>query len=161
MKAGTTEVAVELPAGDGNPESFGKFLWAPDSRRFAFNHRESLRSRNCVAYELSGAEWKQLPDFAENADAVQKAITRAIAQQIKRRGLPADTHQRRIGDTWHARRWIDKSTLELFAYSAASVENEPVSSGILFRVRCDDRGNWKIISQRTVAESKVEKLLWD
>ena len=158
VKAGSADVAVTLPAGGVDSDS-DAVLWAPDSRRFAFNTRDGLRSQTCTAYELAGSTWKPLPDFAEKADAVQKAIEKAKAQGIKRLGLAADVHQRRIDDTWMARRWINKNTLELFAYSAASVENEPISGGVLFRVRCDERGGWRVISQRNVAERDVEKLL--
>jgi hypothetical protein len=153
---------VELPGGD-DPSAAepGDIIWAPDSRRFVFNYRASLRSHTCAAYELTGSAWQLLPDFEENAEAVQEAVEAAKLGRIKRLGFPADSDQRRIGENWRGRRWIDNNTLELFAYSAVNVENEPASGAILFRVRCDDRGGWKIISQRPVAESQVEKLLSD
>jgi hypothetical protein len=164
VKAGSTEVAVELPAGDdpsaaepGTVES-GAIMWAPDSRRFAYNYRTSLRSHTCVLYEFTGSEWKPLPEFEEKAEAVQEAVEAAMLQQIKRLGFPADSHQRRIGENWQARRWIDNSTLELLAHSAANVENEPVSGAVVFRVRCDGKGDWTIISQRKVTGAELKKL---
>jgi hypothetical protein len=162
VKAGSTDVVVKLPGADGSSAAeSGDVVWAPDSRRFAFNYRSGTRYRACAAYELVGSTWKLLPDFEEKAETVQKAIAEAKSQQIKRLRLPADTHQRRIDDTWRALRWIDNGTVELFAYSESSAEDESVSCGIVFRARCDDRGGWKIISKRKVAKAELKKLQSD
>lgn len=159
VKADSSEVVVKLPGADGSSAAeSGEVIWAPDSRRFAFNYRSGTRYCTCAAYELAGSTWKVLPDFEEKAGSVQKAIAAAKLAQIRRLKLPADANQRRIDDTWRALRWLDNATLELFAYSESSVEDESVSCGIVFRARCDNRGGWKIISKRTVAKAELKKL---
>jgi hypothetical protein len=159
VKAGSSDAAVELP---GKP---GEVIWARDSRRFAFSYRAGVRYGTCVAFELIGSSWKQLPDLEENAEAVQEIIKRAKFAQVKKLGLSPTTSQRRINDSWRARRWLDDDTLELSAYSESVVykgkedeEIESVSCGVLFRIRCDNRGGWKVISTRVVSGEEREKL---
>lgn len=99
VKASSVEIAVTLPGGDSSSAAeSGKVIWAPDSRRLVFNYRASLRYHTCAAYELVGSTWKALPDVEKEAVSVQNAIRKAIAQQVKRLGLPADAHERRIDD---------------------------------------------------------------
>lgn len=159
VKAGSSDVAVELPG------KFGEVIWARDSRRFAFSYHEGVRYRGCAAFELIGSTWKQLADFAEDAEAVQKVIKQAKLAQMKKLGLKPTTNQRRISDTWRARRWLDNDTLELYAFSESVVykgkedeEIESISCGVVFRVKCDNRGGWKVVSSRVVSGKEFDKL---
>ena len=57
VKAGTHEVALDLsdqPAGNGF--SFATVIWAPDSKRFAFNYGQG-RTHATSLYQLRGDEW--------------------------------------------------------------------------------------------------------
>jgi hypothetical protein len=155
VKAGSSDVSVELPGP-------GEVIWARDSRRFALSYRAGVRYRGCAAFELVGSTWKQLADFAEDAEAVQKVIKRAKLAQVKKLGLSSTTNQRRISDTWRARRWLNNDTLELNAFSESVVykgeEIESVSCSVLFRIKCDNRGGWKVVSSRVVSGEEAEKL---
>jgi len=56
-------------------------------------------------------------------------------------------------------------TLELYAFSESVVyegkeaeEMEDISCGVLFRVKCDNRGGWKVVSSRVVSGEEFNKL---
>ena len=78
VKIGTNETAQDL--SDSGP---GGVIWAPDSKRFAFNWGRG-RSHNTSLYQLHGDEWKELksPD-----DEVVEVANKIIAAQLKRKGL--------------------------------------------------------------------------
>src|SRR5207249_958425 len=60
VKAGTDEVALDLsdqPAGNGF--RFATVIWAPDSKRFAFNYGQG-REHATSLYQLRSDEWKAL-----------------------------------------------------------------------------------------------------
>src|SRR5437667_223033 len=82
--AGTNEVALDLSDQTGG-NGFGSatVVWAPDSKRFAFNYGQG-RSHSTSLYQLRGDEWKALesPD-----DKVSDIANKAIAAQLKRKGL--------------------------------------------------------------------------
>ena len=68
-------------------------------------------------------------------------------------------------DKWAVRRWIDRDTLEVFAESSGSVvvdrKNEDVDyigGAVLFTVKCDNRGGWKITRLRQLSDADVEKM---
>src|SRR5213080_4916832 len=84
LKAGTDEMALDLsdqPAGNGF--SFATVIWAPDSKRFAFNYGQG-REHATSLYQLRGDEWKALksPD-----DELSDITDKLIAAQLKRSGL--------------------------------------------------------------------------
>src|SRR6266481_1153528 len=60
VEAGTNKVALDLsdqPAG--NDFRSATVMWAPDSKRFAFNYGQKLKQATSL-YQLSGDEWKAL-----------------------------------------------------------------------------------------------------
>ncbi len=158
------EVALKLAAeGDSLPS--GAFLWAPDSRRVAFNYRAGTRYWTCAVYELAGEKWKALPDLETNAKKVADMIERAEQRQRRRLGATKSAHRRRINDTWKVRRWIDADTFEALASSDATVvlkeesdDLESLDTTVLFTVKCDNRGGWKVIRLREPSPAELEKL---
>jgi hypothetical protein len=169
VKAKTGEAVLDLKeaAETGLATESGKVLWAPDSRRFAFNYRAGGRCYTCSVYELAGNVWKALPDFETNAKAVGEAIARCEKKSVKALGLPKGAYRRRLNDTWKVHRWIDEDTLEVFAYSEGSYvvkkkgeeDIEAVGCGILFTAKCDNKGGWKIVRLREPSEAELEKIL--
>jgi hypothetical protein len=169
VKTGEVVLDLEEAAETALATESGKIVWAPDSRRFAFNYRAGARYYTCSVYELAGTEWKKLPDFEANSKAVEEAITRCEKKAAKELGLPRDAYRRRINDTWKVHRWLDVDTLEVFAYSEGSYvvkrkgeeDIEALGCGILFTVKCDNRGGWNILKFREASESELEKLIGD
>ena len=166
VKSDTGETVLKLEeASSSLALETGKILWAPDSRRFAFNYRSGGRYYTCSVYELTGTEWKALPDIEEKATAVSEMISRAEQRDRKRLGVGKNASRRRIMDKWAVRRWIDRDTLEVFAESSGSVvvdkKNEDVDyigGAVLFTVKCDNRGGWKITRLRELSDADVEKM---
>ena len=68
VKAGSDAPVLNLNEEIGDlPIESGKLVWAPDSRRFAFNSRGGGKSYVCDLYELAGTTWKKLPEVYGNA----------------------------------------------------------------------------------------------
>lgn len=163
------EVVLKVGGDDGvdSPEP-GNVLWAPDSRRVAVNYRAGTRYYTCAVYELAGEKWKTLPDLESKATKVSEMIPRSEERQRKRQGATKSAYRRRINDTWEVRRWIDADTFEALASSEATVvvnkESEDLGSlgtTVLFTVKCDNRGGWKIIRLRELSDAEREKLNTD
>jgi len=166
VRAESGEVVLSLAekGGSSSPES-GKALWAPDSRRVAFNYRAGTRYYTCAVYELTGEKWKELPDLETKATKVVEMIARAEKRQRKHLGATKSAYRRRINDTWEVRRWIDADTFEALASSEATVvlkeESQDLgslSSSVLFTVKCDNRGGWRIIRLHEPSEAELAKL---
>lgn len=167
VRAESGEVVLKLSEEGGwvSPKS-GELLWAPDSRRVAFNYRAGTRYSTCAVYELAGEKWKALPDLETKATKVVEMIARAEQRQRKRLGVKS-AYRRRINDTWEVRRWIDVDTFEAFASSEGAVvvnksENvESIGGAVLFTVKCDNRGGWRIIRLHEASTAEQEKLNTD
>jgi hypothetical protein len=164
VRAESGEVVLKLSDDGGSPES-GKVLWAPDSRRVAFNYRSGTRYYTCAVYELAGEKWKELPDLETKATKVVEMIERAEQRARKRLGATKSAHRRRINDTWEVRRWIDADTFEALASSEATVvlKDESADPGsfdttVLFTVKCDNRGGWRITRLHEPSNAELRKL---
>src|SRR4029453_9856568 len=79
----------------------GKLIWAPDSRRFAFNYQAGGKYYSCDIYELAGTKWKKLPDLQKKAAAVRKLMARAKQKQLKEAGAERANP---IDDVWRGGR---------------------------------------------------------
>ena len=87
VKAGSEEPVVDLAEEIGGLAiESGKVVWAPDSRRFAFNTRKGGKYYGCELYELKGTTWEKLPQLETSAEAVEQLIERTLAKQRKRLG---------------------------------------------------------------------------
>src|SRR5439155_238110 len=116
--AGTNEVALDLSDQTGG-NGFGSatVIWAPDSKRFAFNYGQG-RSHSTSLYQLRGDEWKALksPD-----DEVSDITDKLIAAQLKRKGLSEKKlskekkYLRLISWTPKVINWEDSNTADLYA----------------------------------------------
>jgi hypothetical protein len=92
-------------------------------------------------------------------------IARAEQRQRKRQGATKSAYRRRIDDTWKVQRWIDADTFETLASSEATVvlkedsdDLGELGTRVLFTVKCDNRGGWKITRLRELSNAEVEKL---
>ena len=105
VKAGSDEPVVDLDEEIGSLAiSTGKVVWAPDSRRFAFNTRKGGKYYGCELYELKGTTWEKLPQLETSAEPVQQLIDRSLAKQRKRLGTKKDGDY--VMTQWRVRRWL-------------------------------------------------------
>jgi len=164
VRSDREESVIKLsdPEKDGSLKAkTGKLIWAPDSQRFAFNYQSGGKYYSCDIYELAGTKWKKLPDLEKKAAAVRKLMARAKQTRLKEAGAE---HANPIEDVWRVRRWIDNDTFEALAYSEGGVamrgsgEAASLITGVLFTVKCDNRGNWNITGTRELNEEDAMKM---
>ena len=139
VKTGTTQRVVDLiDVPDGARGMGAEILWAPDSKRFAFNYSVPLthHSYETVAfYQLHDDKWEAL---------------RSLADGLANEAYPrqCDAYQ----GNWQLRNWTDPNTAILYAACSGRVE-----SAFLFTLKFDDAGNWKIVKTHRMSEKEVEK----
>jgi hypothetical protein len=168
VKAGEDKPAIELSSGEMLKVESGKLVWAPDSRRFAFNFRAGGKYYSFEVYELAGNTWQKLPDAAENAEAVSRLIERSEREQLKKLHPPKGATPNSVMDKWQVRRWLDDDTYEATANSESRVvidkkteDLEYFGAAVVFTVKCDNRGGWKVISSRLFTKADQEKFKED
>jgi hypothetical protein len=165
VKAGTDEAAVDLGEEIGwLAAKTGSVVWAPDSRRFAFNTRKGGKYYGCELYELTGTTWKKLPEL-ESTDAVRQTFKRCLAQQLKRVGAKKNASLNMVMSQWRLRRWLDNDTFEAYVSDERRVMLHPkdedweyLGCAVLFTMKCDNRGGWKVLTSRVLSDEEDEKL---
>ncbi|MBV8588087.1 MAG: hypothetical protein JO308_17500 [Verrucomicrobia bacterium] len=162
-KAGSDQPVLKLgDPGYGSLEiETGKLVWAPDSRRFAFNCRKGGKYYGSDIYELAGENWKKLPSLEEN-DRLEQMANQSLAKQAKRlRVDPKGLNE--VMTIWRVRRWIDQDTFEGYASDQRRAmprkdeDWEYFGWALIFTARCDDRGGWKVAADRLASEAESEE----
>ncbi len=167
VEAGTNKVALDLsdqPAG--NDFRSATVVWAPDSKRFAFNYGQQLKQATSL-YQLSGDEWKALgsPD-----DKISEILQEAIAAQLKRKGLSEENLSRQkesLRSVWWTPKvinWEDSNTARMYASLRQVIalgDNPEMVDGftasLLFTIKFDDGGNWKILKPYSMSQKEVDE----
>ena len=163
VRAGTKKVAVELPISLGSNDADVNIIWAPDSKRFAYNFRAGGRYNTTQVYQLRDGKWVELESL--ESEETSEPLNRVQSAELTKLGLPEDTHRRRIWDSWEVRKWNDARTAVLYTYSAETVmvkekgedELADLSAHFLFTIKFDERGNWKITKTHQMSEEEVEE----
>jgi hypothetical protein len=162
VKAGTTQVVLNLDQElkvNGPDRNVADLLWAPDSKHFAFNYvaaRANDRTYETVAlYQLRGDKWVALHS------PVDKSSERAQLAQLAEEYLPKNSYRRRFldsspeDDTLKVRKWEDANTAILYAYS----QTEDEQGAVLFTMKFDAEGNWKIVKTHRLSKKELQKEL--
>jgi uncharacterized protein YecT (DUF1311 family) len=152
VKAGTNKVALDL-------EGIGGVVWAPDSKRFACYSGGGGRWHTTSLYELRGDEWKELKEPSPEEE-VQAVAEKAIAAQVRKRGLPKKTDLRLMWGTVEVRQWVDSNTAIFYAGLEEAVRenlDEAFGAHFLVTLKFDDTGNWKIIKTHQMSKKEIEK----
>jgi hypothetical protein len=152
---------VKLP--DDGARSFveeANLVWAPDSKRFAFNYRAGGRYVTTALYELRSGRWKRLRSPGKEAS---HTLERAKEAQIREAKLPADIYQRRIWDTFRVIEWPDARTALLYAYSIRAVpvseeDTSDIEAYYLFTLKFDVNGHWRIMNAKKLSAEEREKI---
>jgi hypothetical protein len=160
-KRGREEPSVVLSEeASGTFAKYAKVIWAPDSKRFAFNYQPGLRYQTAQFFQLDGDEWRELA--SPESDAVNAPINRSMAAQRKKLKLSSKATGRPISDGCQVRRWLDPNTVLLYAYSQETFEInndlEQVGDSCFLTLKFDATGAWKIIRVRLLEGKAVAGL---
>jgi len=166
-KAGSGEASLVLSEeeyGDGLAEALGRapsyanIVWAPDSKRFAFNLQPGKAYQTAQFYQLDGNTWRKLDSLESNA-ATFAPLDRSMARQKKKLKLPPEDSGWPIMTSWQVRKWIDPSTALLYAHSEKTFqiknETESVRASFFFTFKFDAVGKWEIVRTREVPPKGV------
>ena len=169
-KAGSDDIVVDL---DGDLNVYGKYskrsniVWAPDSKRFAFNFSQPAAHafyETLAFYELHGDKWEMSESLA-NANPISKAISRAIsgglAMERKKRHIKAKaTGATEIVSKAHE--WTDPNTVLVYAYEEDGEETgKTVRVTFRFTLKFDDAGKLKIVKTQQLSEAESQKYARD
>ena len=165
VKAGSDQPVLNFGDPDYVPLEIetGKLVWAPDSRRFAFNCRKGGKYYGSDVYELAGETWKKLPSLEESKSLSQMA-DQSLAKQAKRLRLdPKGLNE--VMTIWRVRRWIDQDTFEGYAGDQRRAmphkddeDWQYFGWAVIFRARCDNRGGWKVVAVREASDAETEEI---
>ena len=153
----------------GNGFSFAMVIWAPDSKRFAFNYGQG-REHATSLYQLLGDEWKALKSPSDDKDIENRADV-IVAEQLKAQGLSEKKlskqgkYLRLIWWTVKVDRWIDSNTAIAYASLRQVVArrddpgemDDGYGTDLLFTLRFDGAGKWKIVKTHRMSEKEVEE----
>jgi hypothetical protein len=138
-----------------------RIIWAPDSKRFAFNYQPGLRVHAVQFFQLDGDEWREL-DSPDTNDAVTASIARSMAAQRKKLKLSPKKTGRPISDGCEVRRWIGPDTALLYAFSNETFEIknelEQVGDACFVTLKFNPSGAWKILRTRMLADKGLAGL---
>jgi len=161
LEAGTSQTVLDLfeeLSDPGNP----KIVWAPDSKRLAFNYSRPCKhcTYDTIAfYQLRDDKWVALRSL------VDEKSERAQLAQLAKEHLPKSAHERRIWrsqptrDLLKVREWIDANTAILYAYSQWFMGDDQghLEANFLFTLKFDADGNWKIVKTHQMSDKEIEK----
>jgi hypothetical protein len=111
VKAATNETAVEFSC---NVADASVLLWAPDSMRFAITCAGGKGSSTSV-YQLRNGKWETGEDALGNGDKIMDRAGRIIEAQAQKKGMPKNTFLHLNRWTVEPEKWIDNSTLVVYA----------------------------------------------
>ena len=155
-KRGSNKTSAALSEeAAGSFEKYAKVIWAPDSKRFAFNYRPGFRNQMMQIFQLEGDEWRELNSPA-SSDAITGPIERSMEAQKKKLKLSPKKTGRPISDGCQALRWIDPGTLLVYARSAETFqiknEMEEVGDACLVTLKFDAKGGWEPIRTQLLSK---------
>jgi hypothetical protein len=167
-KAGSDETSLVLSEEeyvDGLAEALGRapgyanVVWAPDSKRFAYNLQPGKGYQTVQFYQLDGNSWRKL-DSLESNDAVFAPLERSMAREKQKLKLPSQDEGWPIMNSWQVRKWIDSSTALLYAHREKTfeVKKESIRAAFFFTLKFDPAGHWKIVRTREVLDKGTDGL---
>ena len=164
-KAGGDETSLVLSEEeyvDGLAEAMGRapgyanIVWAPDSKRFAFNLQPAKAYQTAQFYQLDGNTWRKLDSLESNV-ATFEPLERSMAKQKQKLKLPSDDQGWPIMNSWQVRKWIDSSTALLYAHREKTfgVKKESIRAAFFFTLTFDAVGKWEVVRTREVPPNGV------
>ena len=152
------EYADGLAEALGRARGYANIVWAPDSKRFAFNLQPGKAYQTAQFYQLDGDTWRKL-DSLESNTATFAPLERSMAKQKKKLKLPREDSGWPIMTSWQVREWMDPSTALIYAHSQKNFEikneTESVRASFFFTLKFDAVGKWRIIRTHEVLPKGV------
>lgn len=160
VQAATNEVAFEFSCNpDGDDSSL--LAWAPDSTRFAITCAGGKGSSTAV-YHLRNGKWETGEELG-SGDEIMKRAGDIIEAKARKKGLPKNTFLHMNRWTVEPRKWIDSSTLVIYAFMAEAAHRSNgeyagvrYGTDLLLTLRFDDSGAWKIIKTHEMSAKEVK-----
>jgi hypothetical protein len=159
-KAGATQVVLDPSEDlDVSRAEEAEVVWAPDSKRFAFNYTAPSAAHTSykmiALYQLRGDKWVRLRSLVdESSERLQLA-------QLAKKQLPKSAYSRSaepIRDILKVRNWIDANTAILYGYAAWTGGGPQDSKAtFLFTLKFDAEGHWKIVKTHRMSKKEIEK----
>jgi len=164
FKAGTNDVALHL--SDQGP---GDVVWAPDSKRFAFNYGHG-RTHQTLVYQLRDDQWVAL-DFPGDNDDFEKQPNDIVAGELKKEGLSEKKLEKQgkflrlIWSTMNVDRWLDSNTaiVHVSLRQVAARRDAPgemdngYGADLLYTLKFDPSGTWKIVKTHRMSKKEVKE----
>jgi hypothetical protein len=161
VKAGTNDLARHLP-GQGP----GDVVWAPDSKRFAFNYGQG-RTHQTLVYQLRNDQWVAL-DFPGDNDEFEKQPNDIVAGQLKKEGVSEKKLEKQgkflrlIWSTIKVDRWLDSNTAIVHVslrqvaarMDAPGEMDNDYGADLLYTLKFDASGKWKIVKTHRMSEKE-------
>jgi hypothetical protein len=140
----------------GRAPSYANIVWAPDSKRFAFNLQPAKAYQTVQFYQLNGDTWRKL-DSLDSKTATLAPLERSMARLKKKLKLPSPDDGWPIMNSWQVRKWIDSSTALLYAHREKTfgVKKESIRAAFFFTLTFDAVGNWEVVRTREVPSKGV------
>jgi hypothetical protein len=174
VKAGTSETVLDLSKtlasennGTNTDNREPKPVWAPDSKRVAFNYWAHEHRSNgygaTVLFELRDDKWiflrspldskevQAAPEAGPNEDdrdQLAKLAKKYLPQKTYKAARKGDTA---TGDFFRVVRWSSPDTAVFWAFSSDT------SIGVLAELRVDGRGNWKLVTAKMLSGTAAEE----
>jgi hypothetical protein len=160
IKAATNEAAVEFSC---NGSESSVLVWAPDSMRFAITCPGGKGSSTSV-YQLRNGKWEAGEEELGNGDKIMDRAGHIIEAQAKKKGMPKKTFLHMNRWTVEPEKWIDSSTLVVYAAmwevahrNDGSFADASYGTDLLLTLKFDDSGAWKIIKTHEMSEKEVKR----
>jgi hypothetical protein len=162
VKTGTTQIVVNLDqelAVSSRDADRATVTWTPDSKRFAFNYSpthpsNAPRYETVAFYQLRGDKWVALRAPAD--DNHRLATSQFV--QLAKDYLPGSLHLRGddlIPEIFNVPSWTSSDTAILHAWYGR--KSDSMEAGLVFTLKFDAQGNWKIVKTRRMSKKEIEK----
>jgi hypothetical protein len=169
VKADTNEVGLDLSDQSAVNGGFATVIWAPDSKRFAFNYGQG-RTHGTLLYQLRDEKWVALDSPSED-NQIEKRANDVVAAQLKAQGLSEKKlseqgkYLRLIWWTVNVDRWVDSNTAIVYASlrqvaarrDAPGEMDDGYGTDLLFTLRFDGAGKWKIVKTHQMSDKEVKE----
>jgi hypothetical protein len=160
----TKQVVLQL-----SNQGTGDVVWAPDSKRFAYNWGQG-RTRQTAVYQLRDDHWAAL-DFPGDNGEFEKQPNDIVAGQLKKEGLSEKKLEKQgkflrlIWDTIKVDRWLDSNTaiVHVSLQQVAARRDAPgemdngYGADLLYTLKFDLSGKWKIVKTHRMSEKEVKE----
>jgi hypothetical protein len=156
-RAGEAEAVLQLyDKCSGGADACKPPVWAPDSKRFAFNASTEIRYQPTSFYQLKDDKWEELPA----PDAIGTALEKAETAQMKKKGVSRKVSLRLISNPIRTIKWTSADTAVVYG-SLYEVEKDNVDAGFgasfLFTLKFDSSGECRIVKTERPSAKEIEK----